>query len=289
MTQPTQAPEQRADEQVFVAFEKVGFSYDGERFVLNDLDLHIEQGQFVCILGGNGSGKSTLAKHVNALLTPDRGEAYVFGRNTRDAESTFFIRSNAGMVFQNPDDQLVASLVENDVAFGPENLGIENPELAERVKKSLAEVGLQGFGKHEVNTLSGGQKQRVAIAGALAMDPAILVLDEASAMLDPRGRAGLMRVCHELHAAGMTIVMITHFMEEAAAAERVIVIEDGRVRLDGSAREVLARADELDKLNLDVPFACRLSLELQARGVKVPVCITEEELEEALCLLHSSK
>lgn len=270
----------------FTTFDNVGFSYDGERFVLDDLNLRIEQGQFVCILGGNGSGKSTLAKHINALLTPDRGDVLTFGRNTRDAESTYFIRSNAGMVFQNPDDQLVASLVENDVAFGPENLGIENPELAGRVKQALEEVGLQGFGKHEVNTLSGGQKQRVAIAGALAMDPAILILDEASAMLDPRGRAGLMRVCHELHDAGMTIVMITHFMEEAAAADRVVVIEGGRVRLDGSPREVLAQADMLSELNLDVPFACKLSLELRELGVDVPVCITEEEIEEALCRLH---
>lgn len=273
----------------FTTFDNVGFSYDGERFVLDDLNLRIEQGQFVCILGGNGSGKSTLAKHINALLTPDRGDVLTFGRNTRDAESTYFIRSNAGMVFQNPDDQLVASLVENDVAFGPENLGIENPELAGRVKQALEEVGLQGFGKHEVNTLSGGQKQRVAIAGALAMDPAILILDEASAMLDPRGRAGLMRVCRELHDAGMTIVMITHFMEEAAAADRVVVIEGGRVRLDGSPREVLAQTDMLSELNLDVPFACKLSLELRELGVDVPVCITEEEIEEALCRLHSSR
>lgn len=274
---------------IFVEFEKVSFSYDGKRFVLQELDLNIEQGQFVCILGGNGSGKSTLAKHVNALLTPDRGTVRTFGRDTRDAESTYFIRSNAGMVFQNPDDQLVASLVENDVAFGPENLGIENPELAQRVKRALAEVGLQGFEKHEVNSLSGGQKQRVAIAGALAMDPAVLILDEASAMLDPRGRAGLMRVCHELHQAGMTIIMITHFMEEAAQAERVVVIEDGRIRLDGTAREVLSRAEELATLNLDVPFACKLSLELRSRGLDLPICITEHEIEEALCHLHSSR
>ncbi len=273
----------------FIIFDKVGFSFDGEHFALDDLNLRIEQGQFVCILGGNGSGKSTLAKHINALLTPDRGDVLTFGRNTRDAESTYFIRSNAGMVFQNPDDQLVASLVENDVAFGPENLGIENPELAKRVKQALEEVGLQGFGKHEVNTLSGGQKQRVAIAGALAMDPAILILDEASAMLDPRGRTGLMRVCRELHDAGMTIIMITHFMEEAAAADRVVVIEGGRVVLDGSPHEVLARADRLFELNLDVPFACKLSLELRGHGVDVPICITEEEIEEALCRLHSNR
>ncbi|MBR3690646.1 MAG: energy-coupling factor transporter ATPase [Eggerthellaceae bacterium] len=273
----------------FTEFNSVGFSYDGEHFVLDELNLRIDQGQFVCILGGNGSGKSTLAKHINALLVPDRGDVLTFGRNTRVEANTYYIRSNAGMVFQNPDDQLVASLVENDVAFGPENLGIENPELSERVRKALEEVGLQGFGRHEVNTLSGGQKQRVAIAGALAMDPAILILDEASAMLDPRGRAGLARVCRELHEAGMTIIMITHFMEEAALADRVVVIEDGRVRLDGTPHEVLSEAGMLAELNLDVPFACKLSLELRELGVDVPVCITEEEIEEALCQLHSSR
>lgn len=273
----------------FVEFENAAFSYDGQRFVFEDLNLVIPQGQFVCVLGGNGSGKSTLAKHVNALLTPDRGEVRTFDCDTRDPEQTYFIRSNAGMVFQSPDDQLVASLVENDVAFGPENLGVENPELSQRVKKALEEVGLQGFEKHETTALSGGQKQRVAIAGVLAMDPAILVLDEASAMLDPRGRAGLMRVCRELHEVGMTIIMITHFMEEAAQAERVVVLDSGAVCLDGAPAEVLSRAATLAGLNLDVPFACRLSLALQERGVPVATCITEDEIEEELCRLNFSK
>ena len=275
--------------ETFVEFEGASFSYDGQRFVFEGLDLAIEQGSFTCILGGNGSGKSTLAKHVNALLLPDEGTVRTFERDTRDSESTYFIRSNAGMVFQSPDDQIVASLVENDVAFGPENLGIENPELSRRVKEALTEVGLQGFEKHETTALSGGQKQRVAIAGALAMDPAILILDEASAMLDPRGRAGLMRVCQELHAAGMTIIMITHFMEEAANADRVVVLESGRVRLDGTPSEVLSQAEELARLNLDVPFACQLSLALQSIGVPVATCITESDLEEELCRLHSSR
>ena len=275
--------------ETFVEFEGAAFSYDGHRFVFEGLELAIEQGSFTCILGGNGSGKSTLAKHVNALLLPDRGVVRTFGRDTRDHESTYFIRSNAGMVFQSPDDQIVASLVENDVAFGPENLGVDNPELSRRVKTALAEVGLQGFEKHETTALSGGQKQRVAIAGALAMDPAILILDEASAMLDPRGRAGLMRVCRELHEAGMTIIMITHFMEEAANADRVVVLENGRVSLDGTPSEVLSQADELARLNLDVPFACQLSLALQARDVPVATCITESDLEEELCRLHLSR
>ncbi len=274
-------------EEVFVDFRDAGFTYDGERFVFRHLDLTVPQGQFLCLLGGNGSGKSTLAKHVNALLLPDEGEVRVFGCDTRDDEQTYFIRSNAGLVFQNPDDQIVASLIENDVAFGPENLGVPNPGLRERVTRALAEVGLMGFEEHETHALSGGQKQRVAIAGVLAMDPAILILDEATAMLDPRGRAGLMRVVRELHAAGMTVVMITHYMEEAAAAERVVVLDGGAVVLDGPPAEVLTRADELRALSLEVPFACRLSLDLQARGVPVRTCVSDDELKEELCALRS--
>ncbi|MCU7584657.1 energy-coupling factor transporter ATPase [Adlercreutzia muris] len=274
-------------EEVFVDFRDAGFTYDGERFVFRHLDLTVPQGQFLCLLGGNGSGKSTLAKHVNALLLPDEGEVRVFGCDTRDDEQTYFIRSNAGLVFQNPDDQIVASLIENDVAFGPENLGVPNPELRERVTRALAEVGLMGFEEHETHALSGGQKQRVAIAGVLAMDPAILILDEATAMLDPRGRTGLMRVVRELHAAGMTVVMITHYMEEAAAAERVVVLDGGAVVLDGAPAGVLTRADELRALSLEVPFACRLSLDLQARGVPVRTCVSDDELKEELCALRS--
>ena len=274
-------------EEVFVDFRDAGFTYDGERFVFRHLDLTVPQGQFLCLLGGNGSGKSTLAKHVNALLLPDEGEVRVFGCDTRDDQQTYFIRSNAGLVFQNPDDQIVASLIENDVAFGPENLGVPNPELRERVTRALAEVGLMGFEEHETHALSGGQKQRVAIAGVLAMDPAVLILDEATAMLDPRGRAGLMRVVRELHAAGMTVVMITHYMEEAAAAERVVVLDGGAVVLDGAPAEVLTRADELRALSLEVPFACRLSLDLQARGVPVRTCVSDDELKEELCALRS--
>ncbi len=274
-------------EEVFVDFRDAGFTYDGERFVFRHLDLTVPQGQFLCLLGGNGSGKSTLAKHVNALLLPDEGEVRVFGCDTRDDEQTYFIRSNAGLVFQNPDDQIVASLIENDVAFGPENLGVPNPELRERVTRALAEVGLMGFEEHETHALSGGQKQRVAIAGVLAMDPAILILDEATAMLDPRGRAGLMRVVRELHAAGMTVVMITHYMEEAAAAERVVALAGGAVVRDGAPAEVLTRADELRALSLEVPFACRLSLDLQARGVPVRTCVSDDELKEELCALRS--
>ncbi len=268
-----------------ISFEDVRFSYDGSTLVLDDISLHVEPGEFVCVLGSNGSGKSTFAKHINALLLPDEGSVSVLGRSTLDDESTYFIRSQAGMVFQNPDDQIVASLIENDVAFGPENLGIEPAELRERVTAALARVGLQGFEKHETNALSGGQKQRVAIAGVLAMDPRILVLDEASAMLDPRGRAGLMRVCRELHGQGMTIVMITHFMDEAAFADRVFVLEDGRVALAGTPDDVLTQAAKLKELSLDVPFAVDLSLALRDRGVPVGIHLDAASLEDEVARL----
>ena len=267
---------------VFVDFRDAAFTYDGEAFVFRHLNLTVPQGQFLCLLGGNGSGKSTLAKHINALLLPDEGEVVVFGCDTRDAEQTYFIRSNAGLVFQNPDDQLVASLVEDDVAFGPENLGVETPELARRVRDALKQVGLVGFEKHETNALSGGQKQRVAIAGVLGMEPKILILDEASAMLDPRGRKGLMRVCRELNGRGMTVVMITHFMEEAAAADRVVVLDRGKVACNGAPRDVLVRTDVLAGLNLEVPFACDLSLKLREADVDVPVCVEEAPLVDAI-------
>ena len=269
-------PEMTAQD--FVSFDDASFTYDGTSFVFRDLNLRVPQGQFLCLLGGNGSGKSTVAKCINALLTPDSGQVLTFGRSTADPESTYFIRSNAGLVFQNPDDQLVASLVENDVAFGPENLGVPSEELAQRVSNALMRVGLQGYEQRETAALSGGQKQRVAIAGILAMDPALLILDEASAMLDPRGREGLLQLCQELHQAGLTIIMITHFMEEAAQAQRVVVLDEGRIRLDGPPEEVLTHTEELRALSLDVPFAASLSLRLRRQGVTVAPCIHEKEL-----------
>ncbi len=274
-------------DQDFIIFESASFSYDGTNTVFRDLDLTVPQGQFLCLLGGNGSGKSTLAKCINALLTPDSGRILTFGRDTTDADATYFIRSNAGLVFQNPDDQLVASLVENDVAFGPENLGASEQELPTIVAEALATVGLQGFELRETSSLSGGQKQRVAIAGILAMDPAMLILDEASAMLDPRGRAGLLRVCRELHEAGMTIVMITHYMEEATCADRVVVLDKGRVCMDGAPSDVLVRTKELRDLSLDVPFAASLSLELRTHGINIAPCVKDQELERELKQLAS--
>ncbi len=265
-----------------ITFDHVSFTYDGEQFVLKDIDLTIEAGQFVCVLGANGSGKSTLSKLINALLLPDKGHVFTKDMDTAESENLFLIRSNAGAVFQNPDDQLVASLVENDVAFGPENLGIENPELRDRVTEALHIVGLSGSEKRETTALSGGQKQRVAIAGILAMHPEILIFDEATAMLDPRGRRSLMRVCKDLHQRGMTIIMITHFMEEAAQADRVIVLDEGSVVLDGTPDEILTQDEKLRELNLDVPFAAQLSRMLQDRGIDVATHIETESLQKEL-------
>jgi energy-coupling factor transport system ATP-binding protein len=225
---------------------------------------------------------------VNALLLPVEGKVLVNGLDTHNPENTFAIRSNAGSVFQNPDDQIVASLVENDVAFGPENLGIPNPELRKRVETALAQVGLQGYENRETTALSGGQKQRVAIAGVLAMEPQILIFDEASAMLDPRGRRGLMRVCKELHAQGMTVIMITHYMEEAAEADRVIVLNEGKIMLDGTPSEVLTQDSMLRELNLDIPFATQLSRLLQDAGIDIATFVDRDSLKEELWRLYSN-
>lgn len=255
----------------------VSFSYDGAVPALDGVDLNIEDGEFFCILGGNGSGKSTFAKHLNALLQPDAGTVRIDGMDASDPELVYDIRSTAGMVFQNPDDQLVATLVEDDVAFGPENLGVPSAQIAQRVREALKGVGLVGFERHETHALSGGQKQRVALAGVLAMEPRVLILDEASSMLDPRGRKGLMKACRALHARGMTIVMITHFMEEAAEADRVAVFRAGRVAMLGTPEEILTRADELAQLNLDMPASCCLGRALREKGV--PVCAQAREAD----------
>ncbi len=255
----------------------VSFSYDGAASALDGIDLNIADGEFFCILGGNGSGKSTFAKHLNALLQPDAGTVRINGMDASDPELVYDIRSTAGMVFQNPDDQLVATLVEDDVAFGPENLGVPSAQIAQRVREALKGVGLVGFERHETHALSGGQKQRVALAGVLAMEPRVLILDEASSMLDPRGRKGLMKACRALHDRGMTIVMITHFMEEAAEADRVAVFRAGRVAMLGTPEEILTQADELAQLNLDMPESCRLGRSLRAKGV--PVCAHVREAD----------
>ena len=268
-----------------IEFNNASFTYDGKTNAFEDISLAVREGEFLCVLGGNGSGKSTLAKHINALLAPDSGMVYILGRDSADPANTYYIRSNAGMVFQNPDDQIVASVIENDVAFGPENLGVPTEELRERVTAALKQVGLQGFETRETTSLSGGQKQRVAVAGVLAMEPRILVFDEASAMLDPRGRAGLMRVCRELNDAGLTIILITHFMEEAALADRIVVLENGHVALMGTPDEVLTQFDVLERLSLEVPFAVSLSNELRKRGVPVKMHVDAAALEDEIASL----
>lgn len=265
----------------------VSFSYDGAALALDGIDLNIEDGEFFCILGGNGSGKSTFAKHLNALLQPDAGTVCVNGMDASDPELVYDIRSTAGMMFQNPDDQLVATLVEDDVAFGPENLGVESAQIARRVREALKAVGLVGFERHETHALSGGQKQRVALAGVLAMEPRVLILDEASSMLDPRGRKGLMKACHALHERGMTIVMITHFMEEAAEADRVAVFQAGRVAMLGTPEEILTRADELAQLNLDMPASCCLGRALREKGVRVCAQVREADMVAEIAQVYA--
>ena len=267
----------------------VSFSYDGAVPALDGVDLNIEDGEFFCILGGNGSGKSTFAKHLNALLQPDAGTVRINGMDASDPELVYDIRSTAGMVFQNPDDQLVATLVEDDVAFGPENLGVPSAQIAQRVREALKGVGLVGFERHETHALSGGQKQRVALAGVLAMEPRVLILDEASSMLDPRGRKGLMKACRALHDRGMTIVMITHFMEEAAEADRVAVFRAGRVAMLGTPEEILTRADELAELNLDMPASCCLGTALRAKGVPVHAQVREADMVAEIAQTYADR
>ena len=267
----------------------VSFSYDGVTPALDGIDLNIEDGEFFCILGGNGSGKSTFAKHLNALLQPDAGTVRINGMDASDPELVYDIRSTAGMVFQNPDDQLVATLVEDDVAFGPENLGVPSAQIAQRVREALKGVGLVGFERHETHALSGGQKQRVALAGVLAMEPRVLILDEASSMLDPRGRKGLMKVCRALRDRGMTIVMITHFMEEAAEADRVAVFRAGRVAMLGAPEEILTRADELAQLNLDMPASCCLGRALRAKGVPVCAQVREADMVAEIAQVYAER
>ena len=265
----------------------VSFSYDGAVPALDGVDLNIEDGEFFCILGGNGSGKSTFAKHLNALLQPDAGTVRINGMDASDLELVYDIRSTAGMVFQNPDDQLVATLVEDDVAFGPENLGVPSAQIAQRVREALKGVGLVGFERHETHALSGGQKQRVALAGVLAMEPRVLILDEASSMLDPRGRQGLMKACRALHDRGMTIVMITHFMEEAAEADRIAVFRAGRVAMIGTPEEILTRADELAQLNLDMPASCCLGRALRKKGVSVCAQVREVDMVAEIAQVYA--
>ncbi|NLY54607.1 MAG: energy-coupling factor transporter ATPase [Firmicutes bacterium] len=271
--------------------EGVSFTYDGPqpKTALQGVSLSIEQGEFVAIVGRNGSGKSTLAKHFNAILTPTSGEVWVDGISTKDEASLFAIRQTVGMVFQNPDNQIVATVVEEDVAFGPENLGVPPAEIRRRIDQALAQVRMSEYALHPPHLLSGGQKQRVAIAGVLAMQPRVLVLDESTAMLDPVGRKEVMETVLRLNRAkGMTVVLITHHMDEAVQAQRVIVLDEGRVVLQGTNREVFAQGERLQALGLDVPQVTSLAKSLKQAGLDVPTDIlTVEEMVSHLCRLLS--
>lgn len=270
-----------------VTFKDAGFSYDGKTFIFRHIDLRIDEGEFVCIIGENGAGKSTFAKQINALLVPDEGNVYFGSYNTHDENLIYSIRSRVGYVFQNPDDQLVANLVDNEIAFGPENLGVAENELKDRIKSSLESVGLTELTQKEVDSLSGGQKQRLAIAGVLAINPRVVILDESTAMLDARGRKEVMQTIKKLHDRGMTIIMITHNMEEATQAERVVVLENSKICLDGTPKDVLTCTEKLRSLHLAPPFAVRISNELKKIGIPVETTITAAELEENLCTLNS--
>lgn len=255
---------------------------------LDGVDLEFDEGSFTAIIGKNGSGKSTLAKNLNGLLIPTSGVVFVDGYDTADDDSIWEIRQRAGMVFQNPDNQLVSSIVEDDVAFGPENLGIESKEIRRRVDKALEDVNMGEYKNKAPHLLSGGQKQRIAIAGVVAMKPKIIIFDEPTAMLDPKGRKEIMKIIKELHEEGITVILITHFMEEAVEADRVIIMHEGKVLLDGTPFEVFSQADVIKSANLEVPLMVELGDRLRAEGLDIPKgIIKEEEMVEAICRLKS--
>lgn len=270
--------------------EALKFAYISEdetyHFALNGIDLSIREGEFVVILGHNGSGKSTFARLVNALNTPTSGRLEVAGMDTAKEENQLAIRETAGMVFQNPDNQLVATVVDEEVAFGPENLGVPREEILERVQQSLEMVGMEQYQKRAPHMLSGGQKQRIAIASTLAMHPKMIIFDEATAMLDPKGRSDILEIIHQLNAQGMTILLITHFMEEAVGADQVVVMSNGFVLKKGTPREVFFDEELLQKAELLPPFAAQLYMDLKKRGIALNPALTREELAEQLCQLQ---
>ena len=251
---------------------------------IEDVSLEIQKGQFIAVLGHNGSGKSTLAKHINALLVPTEGTMWVDDMKTTDEEDVWKIRQKAGMVFQNPDNQIIGNVVEEDVGFGPENMGVPTDEIWKRVDRSLEAVGMTAYRLQSPNKLSGGQKQRVAIAGVMAMKPQCIVLDEPTAMLDPNGRKEVIKTVHELNKQeGITVLLITHYMEEAIEADRIIVMDDGRIVMDGQPREIFSRVKELKSHGLDVPQVTELAWELKEAGMPLTDGIlSREELVEQL-------
>ena len=274
--------------------EKLVFEYDkrdeegnviGSHRAIDGVDIDVPQGSFVAILGHNGSGKSTLAKHMNAILVPTGGTMWVDGRDTKDPNELWNIRQSAGMVFQNPDNQIIGTVVEEEVGFGPENLGVPTDEIWKRVENSLRAVGMLERRKDSPNKLSGGQKQRVAIAGVIVMEPKCIVLDEPTAMLDPNGRKEVLEAVHQLNRQeNVTVVLITHYMEEVIDADRVVVMDDGHVVMEGTPKEIFSQVETLKKYRLDVPQVTLLAHELKQSGVDIPDGIlTTEELVNALC------
>lgn len=273
--------------------EKLTFEYirrdeegnvEGINRAVDQVDLDVDQGDFVAILGHNGSGKSTFAKHINAILYPTEGAIWVNGMNTADEAYLWDIRKDAGMVFQNPDNQIIGQVVEEDVGFGPENMGVPTKEIWERVKESLKAVGMYEFRKHSPNKLSGGQKQRVSIAGVIAMHPKCIILDEPTAMLDPTGRKEVIRAVRALNdVERVTVVLITHYMEEVIHADKVIVMDQGKIKMQGTPREIFSRVEELKSLRLDVPQVTLLAHGLRKKGLDLPEGIlTIPELTQAL-------
>lgn len=258
-----------------------------EKYALKNVNLEVKKGEFLVILGHNGSGKSTIAKHINALITPSEGTVIVDGLDTSNQEVLWDIRAKAGMVFQNPDNQLVATIVEEDVAFGPENLGIDPAEIRKRVDDSLEKVGMSEYKRHAPHLLSGGQKQRVAIAGILAIEPECIIFDEPTAMLDPSGRKEVLNNIKYLNKEhGMTIILITHYMDEAAQADRIIVMDDGSIKMEGTPREIFPQVERMKTIGLDVPQVTELAYELKKAGININEKILNvDEMVEELCQL----
>lgn len=275
-----------------INFSNVSYKYKSledheDVYAINGIDLEVKKGEFLVVLGHNGSGKSTIAKHINALVYPSEGDVYVNGYNTKDEEHIWDIRSKAGMVFQNPDNQLVATVVEEDVAFGPENLGVPPKEIRKRVDESLEKVGMSEYKKHAPHLLSGGQKQRIAIAGILAMEPECIVFDEPTAMLDPSGRKDVLNTIKDLNKNhGITIILITHYMDEAVQADRVVVVDGGKILIEGNPKEVFSQVERMNEIGLDVPQVTQLAYELQKEGLDIGTDILNvDEMVNALCQL----
>lgn len=271
----------------FIEAKEVYYRYpQAEKDALCGVDLTVEKGEYVAVIGHNGSGKSTLARLLNGLLQPTKGKIFVDGISAADKKTLFELRKRVGVVFQNPDNQLVASIVEDDVAFGPENIGVPRKEIGERIDFALSAVGMQEYRKSMASRLSGGQKQRVAIAGVLAIRPEVLILDESTAMLDPRGRREVTDVVKKLNREnGMTVLAVTHYMDEVCEADRVLVLSDGKIVMSGTPAEIFSREEELEKYELDVPVPARIAAMLRAGGMEIGRIYTKEELGDELCRL----